>query len=128
MAIDPVLLLARHRTIKLSADLEVQLALTKGSAPTLAIVGMLKEDAANALAALALSNDPKEIAGCQIRVRVYDAFVQTTMKLIAEGKQLDQEISYAEREEFLDILEQSPEGRQTAIDLGLISDNPQQDG
>lgn len=128
MAIDPVLLLARHRTIKLSADLEVQLAVTKGSAPTLAIISMLREDAAVALAALALSNDPKEIADCQIRVRVYDAFVQKTIELINEGKALDQEISHAEREEFYDILSQTPEGQQTAIDLGLVSDNPQQDG
>lgn len=126
MAIDPVLLLARQRTIKLSADLEVQLAVTKGSAPALAIIAMLREDAAVALAALALSNDPKEIMDCQMRVRVYDTFVQKTIDLINEGKALDQEISHADREEFLDILSQSPEGQQTAIELGLVDAVPQE--
>lgn len=122
MVVDPVLLQSRLQIIKLSADLEVQLAMTKGSAPTLAIIGFMKEDAAVALAALALENDPKRIVDYQIRVRAFDYFVNAVMRLVSEGKQLDQEISLADREEFLDMCGKSPEGIQTAINLGLIDD------
>jgi hypothetical protein len=82
----------------------------------------MKDDAALALAALALENDPKRITDYQMRIRAFDYFCQATMRLIAEGKQLDREITLAEREEFLDMLGKSDEGLQTAIDLGLIDD------
>lgn len=130
MAVDPVLLLARQRVIKASADLEVQLAFKQGSAPTLIIMRNFRDDAANSLAALALEiTAPLErLRELQAKVTRYDDFVKYASELISDGKQYDREITAQESEEFLDILTGTPEGQQEAIDLGLIDGISRQDG
>lgn len=127
MSADPVYRLAKLRIIKLSADLEVQLASVPGGGPTVEILRRLQHNAAESLAALAVcdTEDPKMIRLLQNEVKRYDEWLAWMKSIVAEGKLADQEISAQEREEMLDYLSQTPEGAQQAIDLGLIDDVPQ---
>lgn len=130
MAEDPILRLSRLRIVKASADLEVQLAMKTGSSPALEILRRLRERAAESLKALPFLNlyDPKDFITAvtlQNEVKRYDEFLGCMRDIIAEGSQIDQETTQADREEFVDLLTETPEGRQEAIALGLIDDVPQ---
>jgi len=129
MSTDPVLSIARQRIIKISADLEVQLATRNGSAPAIEILRRLRERAAESLAALAFLNldDPNEIVKAktlQNEVKRYDEWLGWMKEIIAEGIAYDRDMRDEEREEMLDLLTQTQEGREQAIELGLIADIP----
>jgi len=129
MSTDPVLSIARQRIIKISADLEVQLAERNGSAPAIEILRRLRERAAESLAALAFLNldDPNEIVKAktlQNEVKRYDEWLGWMKEIIAEGIAYDRDMRDEEREEMLDLLTQTQEGREQAIELGLIADIP----
>ena len=129
MNTDPVLSIARQRIIKISADLEVQLAEKNGSAPAIEILRRLRERAAESLAALAFLNldDPNEIVKAktlQNEVKRYDEWLGWMKEIIAEGIAYDRDMRDEEREEMLDLLTQTQEGREQAIELGLIADIP----
>lgn len=130
MADDAIDRIAKLRIIKASADLEVQIAMRSGSAPTLLILRELRKRAAESLAGLAFVNlhDPKgfiEAVTLQNEVKRYDEWVVWMQELISRGKEFDQEISAEDREDLLDTLVQTPEGQQEAINLGLIEQAPQ---
>lgn len=127
MSADPIHRLAKLRIIKASADLEVQLSSKAGSAPAIEIVRRLKERAAESMAALVFINflDPSEIPKAvvlQNEIKRYDEWFDEMRKVIAEGVQYDKEFTDDEREEMLDILTDTPEGQQQAIELGLVDD------
>ena len=129
MSTDPVLSIARQRIIKISADLEVQLATRNGSAPAIEILRRLRERAAESLSALAFLNldDPNEIVKAktlQNEVKRYDEWLGWMKEIIAEGIAYDRDMRDEEREEMLDLLTQTQEGREQAIELGLIADIP----
>ena len=129
MSTDPVLSIARQRIIKISADLEVQLAERNGSAPAIEILRRLRERAAESLSALAFLNldDPAEIVkakALQNEVKRYDEWLGWMKEIIAEGIAYDRDMRDEEREEMLDLLTQTQEGREQAIELGLVSDLP----
>ena len=129
MSTDPVLSIARQRIIKISADLEVQLAERNGSAPAIEILRRLRERAAESLSALAFLNldDPNEIVKAktlQNEVKRYDEWLGWMKEIIAEGIAYDRDMRDEEREEMLDLLTQTQEGREQAIELGLIADIP----
>ena len=52
-------------------------------------------------------------------VKRYDEFVGWMRDIVDEGRTADQELSQAEREDLLDILETTPAGQEEAINLGL---------
>lgn len=129
---DPINRLAKHRIIKASADLEVQLAYKGGSAPALIILRELRDRAAESLEALVLVNfcDPKQIPAAitlQNEIKRYDEWVAWMSGLISDGTAFDKEISEEDRAEFLDILSATAEGQEEAIALGLVDRNPAQD-
>ncbi len=133
MPSDPVLRLAKLRVIKASADLEVQLAMKEGSAPALEILRRLRDRAAENLPKLAFLNldNPNDFIAAKViqnEVKRYDEWITWMGEIVAEGKAYDHEFQESEREEILDMLAESPEGMQEAVALGLIVDNPRQDG
>src|ERR1035437_9725470 len=121
MSEDPILRLAKIHIVKVSMELEAQF-IAKGDAPCLEILKRLRDRAAESLMALALCNreDPKAIGLLQNEVKRYDEWVKWMQEIIDEGRSTDQELSHQEREELLDILQQTPEGQEQAIDLGLV--------
>lgn len=127
MSNDPVIRLAKLRIIKLSADLEVQLASHTGSAPAIEILHRLQDRAAESLAALAIcdTEDPRQIRLLQNEVKRYDEWVADLRAIITEGDAYDHELSAEDRQEMLDLLMQTSEGEQEAIAMGLI-DLPQE--
>lgn len=122
MSEDPILRLAKIHIVKVSMELEAQF-IAKGDAPCLEILRRLRDRAAESLMALALCNseDPKAIRLLQNEVKRYDEWVKWMQEIVDEGRSADQELSHQEREELLDILQQTPEGQEQAIDLGLVS-------
>lgn len=119
---DPIVRLAHLRIIKLSHDLDRQLANRRDCAPVLEILHRLQARAAESLASLAIcdTEDPKAIRLLQNEVKRYDEWVGWLRDIINEGVVLEKEISDAEREELLDVLTQTPEGVREAQELGLI--------
>lgn len=119
---DPIVRLARLRIIKLSVDLDRQLANRRDCAPVLEILRRLQDRAADSLAALAIcdTEDPKAIRLLQNEVKRYDEWVAWLRQIMSEGVDYDKEISAEERDEMIDMLTQTPEGAREAMELGLI--------
>lgn len=133
MARDPIDRIAKLRIIKMSAELEVQLAMKGGSSPTLEIVRRLRDRASESLAALAFVNlheakGVTEAITLQNEVKRYDEWLTWMSEIINEGKAFDQELSAEDREEILDHLSESPEGLDEAIALGLVDQHPRDEG
>lgn len=124
MSEDPILRLAKIHIVKVSMELEAQF-IARGDAPCLEILKRLRDRAAQSLMALALcdSEEPKAIRLLQNEIKRYDEFVGFMKEIVDEGRSTDQELSHQEREELLDILQQTPEGQEQAIDLGLVRRN-----
>jgi hypothetical protein len=128
--IDPIVLIARQHIIKLSAQLEAQID-SDGGGPLIEVWRRLRTDAADALAALAFADlftekGRSEAHALQSSVRRYDDMVHVMRDVLIEGKQADFETSDEERRELYDVLMATPEGMQTAVDLGLI-ESPEAD-
>ncbi len=123
---DPLVLLAKQRIIKASADLEVQLSEKNGGGPAIEILRRLRDRAAESLAALATvdAEDAKAIRMLQNEVKKYDEWVGDIRSIIAEGVSLDREMQENEREELLDVLVRDVDGEQQAVALGLIDAGP----
>lgn len=122
--LDPLVHLANQRIVKVSADLEFQLSKINGSGPTLLILDRLRTKAAQSLAGLAIvdAEDVKAVRTLQNEVKRYDEWIGEMAAIIAEGKTLDQQTSAQDRDDLLDMLSQTPEGQQEAIELGLVDD------
>lgn len=122
---EPVLRLAQLRAIKLSYDLEVALASKIGGHIVIEILTRLRDRAADSMHALATC-DPlatKAVITCQNSVQYYEEFFKLIGSIIAEGKQAEQQLSDDEREEFIDMLTQSVEGQDKAVELGFVGPN-----
>jgi hypothetical protein len=134
MSTDPLInltsdLIAKQKIITASASLEVELSERNGGGPTIEILRVLKARAAESLVALVSVNfcDPKERVKAitlQNEVKRYDEFIGCIRDIISEGRRLDAEMNEEEREELLDVLVQTEEGRAEAVALGLINENP----
>lgn len=120
---DPIVRLAHLRIIKLSHDLDRQLANRRDCAPVLEILHRLQDRAAESLAALATcdTEDPKAIRLLQNEVKRYDEWVGWLREIMSEGVDYDKEISAEERDEMIDMLTQTPDGAREAMELGLIN-------
>lgn len=123
MSNDPIVHLARLRIIRLSQELETQLADKRGGGVALEILRHLQDRAAESMAALALcdTEDPKQIRIHQNEVKRYDEWFCGLQDIIQKGIAYDQEQSNDERNELIDLLTQTPEGQREAINLGLIN-------
>jgi hypothetical protein len=122
-----VVRLAKFKLIRDSAELEAEVH-SKGPGWFWEIYGRLKDNAADALAAMMVVNadNPSDIRELQMEIRLFDRFVEHTRTLVSEGKTADQETDQAEREDLLDHLsDRGEEGWAEAIDLGLVDGGPQ---
>jgi hypothetical protein len=130
MSTDPIQRLAKQRIIKLSADLEVQIATVKGGGPTVEIFRRLQDRAAESLAALAFVDITKvaDVIKLQNEVKRYDEWIGWMKDILAEGKIYDRQFTEDDRAEMLEYLLGSPEGERQAIDLGLIDSGPRDPG
>jgi hypothetical protein len=113
---------AQHALIRHSAELEAEIT---SNAPGWVheMHRRLRKGAAEALAGLAIGVDPTkadDIRALQMRVRLYDEFVELIREIINEGINLDAQINEAEREELIDTLMQEPDGLRKAVALGLV--------
>lgn len=122
---DQINRLAKMRIITASRELDAQLSKKRGCSPVLEILRRLRSRAAESLEALAFINayDSEKIKLLQNEVKRYDEWVEWLRDIVSEGLEYDQQITDSEREELLDVLVQSPEGQQEAIELGLIDLN-----
>ena len=122
---DQINRLAKMRIITASRELDAQLSKKRGCSPVLEILRRLRARAAESLEALAFINayDSEKIKLLQNEVKRYDEWVEWLRDIVSEGLEYDQQITDSEREELLDVLVQSPEGQQEAIELGLIDLN-----
>ncbi len=126
---DPVLRLAHQRVISASAELEVQIAARDGSAPTIAILQKLRENAADSLNKLAFADlstrkGVEEARAMQNEVKRYDEWLAWMKEFVNEGIALDEQMKEEERDELLDYLVQTEEGRQEALALGIVAEAP----
>jgi hypothetical protein len=126
---DPIIRIAHQRIVKLSADLEVQIAAKDGSAVALEMLRRLRDRAAESLAAMLLINfdDPSELVKAktmQNEVKRYDEWLGFMRDIVNEGRAYDKQMSDADRQELVDYLCQSAEGQQEAVALGLVDDIP----
>jgi hypothetical protein len=123
---DPIVRIARQRIIRLSAELEVELAnLPHGGGPSLEILRRLRDRAAESLAALPFLNvydeaDRLKIVTLQNEVKRYDEWVGWWREIVSSGITYDKEMSQEEREELVDLLSQSAEGQRELVELGLV--------
>lgn len=123
MSNDPLVRLARMRIIRLSHELETQLADKHGGGVALEILRRLKDRAAESLYALAVcdTEDPKAIRILQNEVKRYDEWLEWLREIVQEGIAYDHEVDDDERNELIDLLTQTPDGQREAIALGLIN-------
>jgi hypothetical protein len=126
---DPVVALAHQRIITLSAEIEAQLLDMKHTAPALEILRRLRIRAAESLAALAFLNldDPTDLMQAKVmqnEVKKYDEWLGDLKNILLEGLQYDQQQTSEERDQLLDYLKTTADGRQEAMELGLLDDDP----
>lgn len=123
---DPLFRMAKQRIVKVSADLEVQIAAVPGGGPCVEILRRLQDRAAESLAVLATADftQVKEIVALQNEVKRYDEWLGWMRDIIHEGKAYDRQFTEDDRKELLDMLMGSEEGMQQAVELGLIDDIP----
>lgn len=123
---DPISRLAKLRIVKLSADLEVQLAAVQGGGPCVEILRRLQDRAAESLAGLAVcdTEDPRAIRLLQNEVKRYDEWLHAMKDIIAEGKFYDRELTEDDRNDLLDLITEGADDREAAI-YGLVDDVPQ---
>jgi hypothetical protein len=123
---DPIVRLARQRIVKACMDLEVQISSVKGGGPCVEILRVLQERSAESLAALAIvdAEDPKAIRTLQNEVKRYDEWFGAIRDIISQAKIYEAEFTEDDRNELLDLLIETPEGQQQAIDMGLVDEIP----
>lgn len=122
MSDDPIARIAKQRFISASAEIEAQLTVIQGARPVLVVLLFARDEAAAALAELALADGAnlRHIRDLQNTVRRYDDIVRWFARIVSLGIEYDKEITSDDRDEMLEILARTPEGQQEAVDLGLI--------
>lgn len=121
---DPISRLAKLRIVRLSQELEVLLADKKGGNIVVEIVNRLRDRAAESMTALTTCNatDRNAMMILQNEVKRYDEFLGCLSNIASEGIAFDKEFSSEDREDLIDILSQTEDGRKEAYDLGLLDD------
>lgn len=121
---DPLVLLARHRTVAAYIEIERQLTDKPGNSSILLILDTFRDRAAESMVALTIvdPNDAEKIRTLQNDVMKYDEVFKETQKIIAKGRSDIAEIRHTERDEMIDLLMETEEGRQEAIEMGIIDD------
>lgn len=122
MSDDPVIRLAKLRAISDSADIEAQLSSIAGCRPVLTILVKARDEAAAALFNLFTvgPEDVTKIRAYQNEVARYYDLIRWFKELVEDGIEYDREITAEDREEMVELLADTDEGRQEAIELGLI--------
>lgn len=122
---DPLQRLAKLRIVKLSQKLELLLADKRGGDIVNEIVHRLQTRAAESMTALVIcdATNPKEVFKWQNEVLRYDEFVRTLAEIASEGVQYDTEFTQEDREDLLNLMTNSPEGRMQADALGLVPED-----
>lgn len=121
---DPLVVMARHRTVAAYLEIARQLSDKAGNSGILLILDTFRDRAADSLVALAIvdPNDAEAIRTLQNEVKKYDEVFKEVETIIAKGRSDDAEIRHTERDEMIDVLMQSEEGIQEAIEMGFIDD------
>lgn len=120
---DPVFTLAMQRVVSASHDIEAQLRIRDGCRPVLIMLLRARNDAATAMAALALmpTDVPIErLREQQNEVKRYADILEWLRGIVNDGFEYERDISEQEREEMLEQLLRSPEGEHEAQELGLL--------
>lgn len=122
---DPLQRLAKLRIVKLSQKLELLLADKRGGDIVNEIVHRLQTRAAESMTALVIcdATNPKEVFKWQNEVLRYDEFVRTLAEIASEGVQYDTEFTQEDREDLLNLMTNSPEGRMQADAMGLVPED-----
>ena len=125
---DPVNLLAKQRIIAASSDIEAQLSVLQGCRPVLVVLLKARDRAAESLEALAFvdANKPDDIRTLQNEVKRYDELVEWFRDIVTTGIEYDKEITAEDQEQMLDLLTQTLDGQQEAIELGLLDPSTHQ--
>jgi hypothetical protein len=120
--IDPILRLAKLRVIQASAEIEAELSLKRSF--LIPVLNEFREKAAESLVALTIvaPTDAEKVRTLQNEVSKYYELFDALRDIVAKGMMYEQEISDAEREEYLDMLVESPEGQRQALEEGLVDD------
>lgn len=119
--------LAQQRIIAASADIEAQLTILSGTRPVVIVLMMARNEAAAALADLAMFDLADITNVAQIRklqnvVTRYDDLIVWFRKIVSDGFDYDAEMNANDREEMLDLLRRTPETEeQEIIELGLAN-------
>jgi hypothetical protein len=122
---DPVARLALARAASDAAEIEAQLFITDGARPIALLLRKAKAEAADAMASL-LAVDPAEtnkIRELQFEVRRYADLYRWISDVIHEGHEAGELLGEDDREEMIEILRDTPEGRQHLINLGLMGED-----
>jgi hypothetical protein len=121
---DPLFRLARQRAVTDSIDIEVQLSAMQGARPLVTMVCMARDEAAEAMKALSIADaeDANLIRTLQNLIARYDNMVRWIRDIIQDGILADQEITEEDREDMLDVLGQTQEGLEEAVQQGLLDE------
>lgn len=119
---DPLSRLAMHRAAAAAVDVEAQLSIKEGCRPIVLMLQRAKMDAATALAALTDANpeDPMLIRKLQNDVRRYEDIYRWLGDVVSVGREAESQISDEDRDEMIEILGETVEGREELIQLGII--------
>jgi hypothetical protein len=114
---DPVFELARRRVQRLvedSAAIELEFDNIRAWRPVLTIMKRLRDQAADALTALAVADpeDPKLIRLLQNKVNLFADFVSKAREVYVEGIEAGDLLDAEEKEEMRDLAFSPPEGEQ----------------
>lgn len=122
MSDDFITRVAKLRIVRLSQELEVLLAEKRGGDIVNEIVNRLRDRAAESMTALSIcdATSPSAVMLLQNEVKRYDEFLGCLRDITQEGIAHDKELSREDRDDLLDILVQTTEGQQEAMDLNLL--------
>lgn len=125
MSPDHLTRVAKLRIVQLSHQLELLLADKKGGDIVKHIVSVLCDRAAESMTALCTCDATSHSAVMilQNEVKRYDEFLACLGDIARDGVAFDNELSRQDREDLLDILVQTEDGQQQAMDLGLLDDD-----
>jgi hypothetical protein len=120
---EPLEAIAVAQMFAISMELETQLAATNGLRPVMAMLQLAKIEAAAALVAL-VNIPPTEgerIREKQYEVRRFEQLCDWIKQVIQKGLEADKLLTEKEREELLDILVETEEGEEDAVEMGLVT-------
>lgn len=122
MKSDPTVRLGQQRNIADAWDIDSQLSAMRGCRPIVSMLVKAKNEAAEALSALAFAdpNDPKVIMELQNCVKRFDDLVRWVREMIADGSLARSIVDETDEQEMSDFIHDGPpDVREEADELGL---------